>query len=549
MNKYLNITLEKLTPAVVALIISSLMIARVIYFYNMPDSSLIGVIPDDAFYYMQMAKHRVIEGFWTFDGTSPATGFHFLYGYLLVFIYSVYFEIDWHLLYIIIGVMSSIFIGLASFLTAQTAKGIFGYKSIVFSMIPFLAATSLIQSTAMMESWLVLFFSSATIYYLVSSDIKNKNYIIPIFLGVFGSLSRSDYGLLPGVMFISYFLTSFFVKNNKVKDSFFVLIGSVIGVAIVLTHNFHISGNFLQASAQTKLYWSSILGHNIFPPLILIISLSIPYYELLNKSAKFAIVIAALFMIISYFIKSKKYYYIDVDKLLVGSMCLLTLIFYGLFYRLNSQALQSWYSSNLIAPIALLGSFLGYFLIMAEKSPAACSAPLGTVSGIPIPRPLGRGSLLNQRNLIVPLVIFLICISNSVINISFVPWPHQAGMMNAGLFLKDQNLNSKYASWNAGIISYFSGKNVINIDGLTNDDILPFIKNNNLFDYIKLNEIEFIVDYSEMLSNKSARLRGGYLDDRIDRCLMPIKVVDGDAKTVGGPTSRLMLFQVVDPCN
>jgi len=134
-----------------------LMITRVIFFYNAPDSVLIGVIPDDAFYYMQMAKHRAFDGFWTFDGTSAATGFHFLYGYFLVFLYSIFGEIDWRQLYLIVGGASAIFVGLAAYLVSRSAENLFGRNSILLAVAPFFTLAALTQSTVMMESWLVIF--------------------------------------------------------------------------------------------------------------------------------------------------------------------------------------------------------------------------------------------------------------------------------------------------------------------------------------------------------------------------------------------------------
>ena len=112
-------------PSIAAcLAVFLLMTVRVIYFYYSPDEILIGVIPDDAFYYMQLAKHRETEGFWTFDGTSPATGFHFLYGYLLFFIYSIFGQIDWRQLFLIIGGSATVLISLAAYCSLNCRKSL-----------------------------------------------------------------------------------------------------------------------------------------------------------------------------------------------------------------------------------------------------------------------------------------------------------------------------------------------------------------------------------------------------------------------------------------
>jgi hypothetical protein len=495
-----------------------MIIVRFLYFYHAQDSVLISVIPDDAFYYIQMAKHRAINGFWTFDGTSPATGFHFLYGYFLFFIYSIFGEIDWRQLYLIVGVLSSVFIGLAAYFVSRSAASLFGRKSILLAIIPFIGPSALISSTAMMESWLVLFFSAATIYMLAMDNSPSiAEGVILLILGVLGSLSRTDYGMLPGVMFSVYLISHPFLKSNRLNRSAFVLAGAVIGVAIVLIQNLYISGQLFQASAQTKFYWSSVTGHDIYAPLHLAKQIAVPFYGSLSKTVKVAVSLGAVcFFVYSLrsFLKTKerkKY----LPELVFALGCFLTVICYVLFYRHNSQDLQIWYSSNFIAPTSMILAGLGFFLF--------------------------------RRQILVPAVaVFCSCAVFGAVRIFDLEWPNQAEMMQAGLFLKASKSDATYASFNAGIISYFSGFDVINIDGLANDEVLPFIKNNTLFDYIRSRNINYLIDYEAQLNDRRFRIRGGYLDDRVDKCLKPLQTVDGHSPDWGG--LRIRMFEIVHGC-
>src|SRR5262245_54939197 len=137
---------------VAAAAVLAVMLVRVIYFYWAPDTTLIGVVPDDAFYYIQMARHRVRDGFWTFDGTSPATGFHLLYGYVLVLLYSVLGDLPWRQLYLLVGLLASISVAMAAFLTARTVDVVFDRKVIPIAIAPYFTAATLAQGTVMMES-------------------------------------------------------------------------------------------------------------------------------------------------------------------------------------------------------------------------------------------------------------------------------------------------------------------------------------------------------------------------------------------------------------
>ena len=509
----------------VCLAVLTLMVVRVIYFYNASDSVLIGVVPDDAFYYMQIARHRAFEGLWSFDGSSVATGFHLLYGYYLLFFYSIFGDIDWRHLFLIIGLMSSVFIAMASYFVSRTAEIIFGRTSILLSSVPFFTSAALIQSTAMMESWLVIFFSAATIFILlIDKEPTLSDAIVLIVVGILGSLSRSDYGMLPGVIFTVNLLGYSFFRNNRLRRSGFVLLGALIGVALVLLHNLQISGHLTQTSAQTKLFWSYTIGHSISAPLNLVMSIVYPFYDgfPFYGGMSFLVRVLILFCLMLFFYnywrksklaKNRDEYLI---KLIIATECLVTILAYIIFYRMNSQSIQIWYSSNFIAPLGILIAAMGYFI-------------------------------LETKLVITALITFFIYIFICIQNIFFISWPHQIGMMKAGLFLREQNSQALYGSWNAGIIGYFSGVGLINIDGLTNDDVLPYIKSNSLYDYIKLRKIDYLIDYEIMLSRQDLRIRGGYSDSRISQCIWPLQAVDGNSPTLAG--SRLFLFEVVQGCD
>ena len=85
------------------LIIFLLFFTRIIYFFNQADSELITIIPDDACYYIQIAKNFSINGQWSLDGLTKTSGFHLLYALLLFLIFEIFPSITWQILYLIIG--------------------------------------------------------------------------------------------------------------------------------------------------------------------------------------------------------------------------------------------------------------------------------------------------------------------------------------------------------------------------------------------------------------------------------------------------------------
>jgi hypothetical protein len=106
------------------------------------------------------------------------------------------------------------------------------------------------------------------------------------------------------------------------------------------------------------------------------------------------------------------------------------------------------------------------------------------------------------------------------------PWSHQQVMLEAGNYLRQHVLDGKIGSWNAGIIGYYQGGTVINIDGLANDQIYNYAVSNSLPFYLSQEGIKYIIDFESMLNDKKHRLRGGYDDASFLNSLTPIRVFD-----------------------
>ncbi len=492
-----------------------LLLARTAYFYLAPDAVLIGVIPDDAFYYMQMAKHRVADGFWTFDGSSAATGFHFLYGYFLAFVYWVAGDITWRQLYLLVSSLASVSIAISALLTYRTAAVVFDRTVAPLAIAPFLTTASLIQSTAMMESWLVLLLSALTVSAVVRANAPGFPEQAALFaIGLLGSLARTDYGMLPGILFVWGLVLYRAVPPAFLQRTAIILGGAIVGVIVVLIQNYFISGHFAQASALVKLHWSQLAHHNLVASINLIVSSAVPFFRPLDAAAKPLLAVASI-LLLGVLIRAALRQQGNDRNCSLVLLCasLFTIGGYLLFYKHNSGALQVWYSANLVVPIALVLASTAFHVLRKGRS-------------------------------WVTLALLVVYGASALGDALSIPWPHQAGMMHAGISLRSEQSTAGFASWNAGIISYFSGKPVVNIDGLTNDEALPYIRSNTLFDYFGKRSIRYLVDYDEMLTNPYLRLRGGYEDERINNCVKPLRTIDGGAS---GAT-RLKMFEVVPDC-
>jgi hypothetical protein len=112
------------------------------------------------------------------------------------------------------------------------------------------------------------------------------------------------------------------------------------------------------------------------------------------------------------------------------------------------------------------------------------------------------------------LIFFLITLSSS--NLFFRYYPLQEEIYRKSLDLSETNFR-KVGSWNSGIVSYFSNNiKVINLDGLVNDSIIKYIKNNNVNDYIKIERLDALVDYESTLREVHQGINYNQIKECID---------------------------------
>lgn len=509
---------SRILPWAAALLVSLLALWRVLHFQASPDDTLVSILPDDAFYYMKLAMHRAAEGQWTFDGKNAATGFHLLYGHLLHAVFAVRPDMDWRTLYRIVGVLASLSLGLSTWLTTRVAVRAFGIASLPLALAPFVSHTALVQSTLMMESWLVLLFAALTVHGVTRErPLAPAGVIGLLAVGALGSLSRTDFGMLPGVLTAVAFCVPGGKRSLLLQRSAVVLAGAVLGVILCLLHNHHVSGQFTQASAQVKLHWSAVAGHSILQPLGLLASVifpGLPDVEHFGRPIK--LVMAATAIVLGAALlrgwRARRDQATGVT-LMFGAA--LTLAGYVLFYRHNSEALQTWYAANLLVPAALLLAAVGHQWL--------------------------RG----QAQWLAPVIASAYLVHGAT-HLFAVSYPQQAGLLKGAQYLNAHPMADHYGAWNAGILGYFIQRPVTNLDGLTNDAAGPHIKANTLLDYIVSERIHYIIDHEVMLSSAAFRRRGGYDDVRAQRCIRPLFRVDGDAVTWG--SSHLAVFEVSHEC-
>jgi hypothetical protein len=483
-----------------------------------PETMQVQYTPDDAYYYLQLAKNYAKFGYWTFDsGFSITSGFHLLHAYLLAFLYRLTQANT--LTFVQYGLI------LSNVLTLSLALFVWwkGYRRrdpyFLLSLALIASTTSfLVNSTSIVEWPLVIWCAAAYCFVVYDRPQSPRAAFLLFFLGLLLSLARSDSGLLPFSFFAaSLILSKRHNENGRVIAAAAGLGGALLGVLLILLHNYAFTGEVIQSSAKMKAFWSQFNSQSFYGAfstimLVLGIDLKTLAFQRSVYLAGLELVSGAVILIIL----SKRSgttelplqaFKLDKEKpreLTMTLAAIICLAGYLLFYA-YSGGLQNWYTANLIAPVFILGVAIGHYLdqrIIPEQHFTMAWFSTAAV-----------------------MTIVMNLYTTYPISTERAPWPHQQSTLAAALYLHENPPDGRIGAWNAGVIGYYQGGTIINIDGLVNEDIYPFAISNTLPLYLKEKGITYIIDFENML-HPPFSLRGGYNDPAFLGKLEPLMQFD-----------------------
>lgn len=482
---------------VVVTAISIIICSRFLYIASLSDADLVMYMPDDAYYYLNLARNHAEFGTWTFDGgLSGATGFHLLQGYQSALIARISPQ---NAPIIAAGITTAAAV-LTVLATLLAVKNIFGYRvallcSPVFLAYPFIAGSS----SGMEWGWCIL--TSALLFLSVSNiseDTTRHQSLLFFGLGLVLELSRSDAGATTGSLFLAALIVRFFHRNrvqeNIFRCTFLALLGSVLGLIVTLAHTWALRGSFASGSSEVKLTWAQHAGmlncvRNAYRTFLQVFGVPREF----NGPWLAICTLAVVTTLLSYALRelyvqrqSKMYSGATTSDeakqttLMLGSIFACALYF--VLFSMNAAVLF-WYCALITVPLIFV--LAGSYRLIHKKG----SIPFKLITGTAI----------------AAVTV------NGLINITKPTDPHQKHMHGAALQMAKDYPNQRFGAWNAGIFGYFSPiGNVVNLDGLVNDEAIPHIKNNTLPEYIRKKEIGLLVDFTPMITEKSSQKKGGY---------------------------------------
>jgi hypothetical protein len=445
-----------------------------IAFVRMPLAQQVACVPDDGFYYLNLASNYARLGAWTFDGgLSHTTGFHLLHAYASAAIAPFFAIESTSRLLAVQSLVAYALTATAAIVWSSLAARFFGAGARVGVAIVFGAGAALACPRMMMEWPYVVLLDGLFFHALATrrakwlamaaflAPIARTDAVIPVMvaLGVY-ALARAprERGRFPSAL------------PSALAPELAAGFACTAGFAVVSFFCFVHSGHFTQGNARMKAHWGE--QHVALGKIAGVVTRTVaPGFWAIESpnelgSALFVVVLVAA-AAIAFAVRARR------DEtgpppaangartLLAAALLAAAATF--TIYAWKVAGLMPWYCAHFMGPVALVA---------------------GAAAGR-----IWRGAAL-------PIGLGLVAIESAIgVVIANEPiWPHQSLVLEAGTWLRAHPEYAPAAAWNAGISGYFSDSKVVNIDGLVNDDAQPYLFADRLTCYLRAAGVRTILD-------------------------------------------------------
>jgi len=485
--------LPKILPIILVVLVGALV--RILFIAFSGPDDLVRIVPDDAFYYLKTAQNWALGNGPTFDGVNLTNGFHPLWMIILLPIASIAKD---PLMVLKIALSISAILSVAtSLMIIKLLRTILSETILICVVVGLyiLNAQAVVSSLNGLETSLNTFIFSVLIYQAVVGEKNMFSVSKKAFLGLLMGLlllARTDniFFLLPIFLYDYWFNTT---SSNRFIGSF--LVTGTVGLITLpwIWWNLEHFGSIVQSSSQAVPYVLHANYASLKPGMIrqlmhsagLVVSfITEGFYYMVGFSRIFYALTLSL-LVTLYFLFHSRLNDLLQNKNETMSRNLSRLVIFlwvgGLGLVMAHVALRwyprPWYFDQMILLTALTFGFLLKVLFKSGILPEFSSL---------------RGSELS-------LVVFLIIIWSLLpiaVRLKIGEYPHQIEMLDAACWLKNNtSKNERAAAFNAGIISYFSERPVINLDGAINNSAFSAIKEKRLGNYLVDNKVKYYLDY------------------------------------------------------
>ncbi len=441
-------------------------------------------VSDDSFYYFQIARNAAAGNGVSFDGVEPANGFHPLWFLLLVPVYLLFggdLTAPLHAALALEGLLdvgAGLFIyALVRSLTRNRFAGIVGAAAYLLN------PSVIMHSVNGLETGLNLFCFCLYFWFyfrvLDEEILSAKSTLILALLSGLLMLARTDNFIVVGVVYAHLvFMRKLYTRPLSVA---LLIAAPVLVVSPWLLWNMLTFGTLAQSSANAygivaaaNLKASGVTGFEIFLmhvwDTIKLLVWTIPtdvfgWGKLLG-------ILAGLALGLSIVDESRA----DLAWAATRRACvpLFAFLTLALTHSLVRGTIKSWY----LMPAAAVGAILLGALCGAFDCSTFASSARARIAGAFLAAVVLSGFAVNGW---------------SGWEKGMYSW--QSEQLMAAEWLRENVGEDEWVgSFNAGIIGYMSERRVVNLDGLVNNSVVPYLESRTLWDYIEERDIAYLVD-------------------------------------------------------
>lgn len=339
------------------------------------DRSYLAAFTDDAFYYIETAKHIVQEGYSTFDGITHTNGYHPLWMIVNV---VIMFITDCNETLFVSGMVAIYLLCSYFFITrVQKLADILWGDSLLKYGVIVVAGTIALKIMAVYMEATILIPLIAQLYLFYENQrqkgeeaLFEKNFILKFgFLSSFVILARIDAGLLILFLLIMWLTFSKYQTGKLIRSVMWFGIGGVL-VPLYFFYNKVVFGSLQPVSGQAKQIKSSVFSDT---PIMSIV-------KMFDGFTAFMLLIPAVIVLIVYTQQKKKF------STIVFPMLLFPPLYYVILGFISEWDLFIWYRYPmpfmLMAGVMIIWYYLRDRFVLFRKSMLEGTVSLALIVGI-----------------------------------------------------------------------------------------------------------------------------------------------------------------------
>lgn len=451
-------------------------------------------VPDDGFYYLTLSRAFARTGTWTFDnGVSRTTGFHPLHAFVGAAIEKIVPGLSPDALLSTHAAIASVLLLGATWLVLLVVELRIGRNAAYGAAFIFCGGACLSCPLMAME-WPYALFGDVLVLFVLfrarekrAAPASGASLAFAAFAAGFAVLARTDAIVPLACVVAAVFSTEHFApgapgecarlrSRPRVHLGVATAVGATVSYVLVALYVKALSGSFVQSSARMKTFWRMRDGRD---PLRLLGTLtrSIPFgwwsIETPSTLATFIGLAVLLGAVVAAFVFARRAsakgmklassastsMLHDGRELVIAALLMIAGTLSAYMFGLNGG--QPWYTAHFIAPVAIV-----------------CGG--------------GAVHLFRYTPSWMPRVVLFVFAALSFFVAAARIWPHQRLNVAAAAWVRENHLRG--AAWNAGIEGFFSDGAIVNLDGLVNDDIHPYVFEAREHCYMAEKNIDAIVD-------------------------------------------------------